>query len=43
MKNHITMLMVILLVVACFALPPDARAVSPPPGGCYPNYTTAER
>ena len=42
MKNHITMLMVILLVVACFALPPDARAVSPPPGGCYPNYTTAE-
>jgi len=42
MKNHSIMLMAILLVVACFALPPGARAVSPAPDGCYPNYTTAE-
>jgi trimeric autotransporter adhesin len=42
MKNHSTMLMAILLAVASFPLPPGARAVSPPPDGCYPNYTTAE-
>jgi hypothetical protein len=36
------MLMTILLAVACFALQPGARAVSPAPDGCYPNYTTAE-
>jgi hypothetical protein len=42
MKNHSTMLMTILLAVACFALQPRARAVSPAPDGCYPNYTTAE-
>lgn len=32
----------ILPVLACFALLPGARAVSPAPDGCYPNYTTAE-
>ena len=26
----------------CFALSPTAQAVSPPPDGCYPNFTTAE-
>jgi hypothetical protein len=42
MKNRSTMLMAILLVLACFALSPGARAVSPAPDGCYLNYTTAE-
>ena len=40
MKNRI--LMIILPVLACFALLPGAQAVSPAPDGCYPNYTTAE-
>src|SRR5436305_3153658 len=42
MKNRNTILMVILPVLACFALLPGARAVSPAPDGCYPNFTTAE-
>ena len=33
---------VIPLLLACFALSPKAQAVSPPPDGCYPGYTTAE-
>ncbi|HEY4271936.1 MAG TPA: tail fiber domain-containing protein [Candidatus Udaeobacter sp.] len=40
MKNRI--LMAILPALACFALLPGARAVSPAPDGCYPNFTTAE-
>jgi hypothetical protein len=40
MNNRI--LVAILPVVACFALLPGARAVSPAPDGCYPNFTTAE-
>ena len=32
----------ILLVLACFALSPSARAVVPPPDGGYPNENTAE-
>ncbi len=40
MKNRI--LMVILPVLACFAFLPGARALSPAPDGCYPNFTTAE-
>ena len=40
MKNRI--LVIILPVLACFALLPGAQAVSPAPDGCYPNYTTAE-
>jgi len=32
----------ILLVFACFALSPAARALNPPPDGGYPNETTAE-
>jgi hypothetical protein len=42
MNNRSINLMVIMLVLACFALSPAARAVSPVPDGCYPNYTTAE-
>lgn len=34
--------MSILPVLACFAFLPGARAVSPAPDGCYPNFTTAE-
>jgi hypothetical protein len=39
MKNRT--LIAILPVLACFALLP-AQAVTPPPDGCYPNFTTAE-
>src|SRR5437764_4853741 len=42
MKNRSNVLLVILPVVACFALLPGAQAVSPAPDGCYPNFTTAE-
>ena len=42
MKNRSTILMAILPVLTCFALLPGARAVSPAPDGCYPNFTTAE-
>src|SRR5713101_2078411 len=42
MKNRSTILMAILPVLACFALLPGARAVSPAPDGCYPAFTTAE-
>jgi hypothetical protein len=31
-----------LSVLVCLACLSGARAVSPPPDGCYPNYTTAE-
>src|SRR5438105_14481424 len=34
--------MTIVPALACFALLPGARAVSPAPDGCYPNFTTAE-
>jgi hypothetical protein len=43
MKNRSTILMVILPVLACFAFLPGAQGqLSPPPDGCYPNFTTAE-
>src|SRR5438874_1271408 len=42
MKNRSTILMAILPVLACFALLPGAQAGTPPPDGCYPNFTTAE-
>jgi Chaperone of endosialidase len=42
MKNRNIICGAILPVLACFALLPGAQAVSPPPDGCYPNYTTAE-
>ena len=34
--------LLITLALACLGLLPRALAVSPPPDGCYPNYTTAE-
>jgi hypothetical protein len=42
MKNRITASMVILPVLACFALIREARALTPMPGGCFPNFTTAQ-
>ena len=30
------------LLITCFAFPPMAKAVVPPPDGGYPNFTTAE-
>ena len=41
MKNRSMTLMAMLLVLACLALLPGARAVSPAPDGCFPNFTTA--
>src|SRR6266576_1481608 len=37
-----TPLFFVALLLACFALSPMARAVSPPPDGCYPMFNTAE-
>src|SRR6266496_930282 len=42
MKNRSTILVAILPVLACLAVLPEARAVSPAPDGCYPGFTTAE-
>src|SRR6266513_2972649 len=43
MKNRRTILMVILPVLACFAVLPGAQGqLSQPPDGCLPNFTTAE-
>src|ERR1043166_6695890 len=43
MKNRSKLLLAILPVLACFAFLPGAQAqLSPPPDGCYPNFTTAE-
>src|SRR5438128_2111916 len=42
MKNRSKTLIAILPVVACFALLPGAHGqLNPPPGGCFPNFTTA--
>jgi hypothetical protein len=30
------------LIPVCYGLSPEAQAVSPPPDGAYPNFTTAE-
>jgi hypothetical protein len=32
----------VTLALLCFGLSPKAQAVSPPPDGAYPNFTTAE-
>ena len=32
----------IIVALVCFAFLPKTQAVSPPPDGCYPNFTTAE-
>src|SRR5216117_2650351 len=42
MKNRSKISLAILPVLACFTLLPGARAVTPTPDGCYPNFTTAE-
>ena len=42
MKTKKTMLVAVLPVLACLAFLPRARAISPAPDGCYPNFTTAE-
>jgi hypothetical protein len=42
MKNQKIIFAAILSVLACFALSPKARAVSPPPDGGYANANTAE-
>jgi hypothetical protein len=42
MKMSIQSLAILTFAFSNFALSPKARAVSPPPDGCYPNFTTAE-
>src|SRR5438552_1091774 len=42
MKHRSTIVMAMLPVLACLALLPGGRAVSPAPDGCFPNFTTAE-
>ena len=42
LKRSTPLLCLIALVVGCFGLLTAAQAVSPPPGGCYPGFTTAE-
>lgn len=37
-----TTLKTTLLALGCLALLPQSRALSPPPDGCYPGFTTAE-
>jgi hypothetical protein len=37
-----TPVFLVVLGLACFGLLPQMQALSPPPDGCYPNYTTAE-
>lgn len=42
MKNQHITLTLIILALGCFAFLPKTQAVSPPPDGCYPGFTTAE-
>ena len=43
MKKQKAILIAILPVLACFAFLPRAQGqLSPPPDGCFPNFTTAE-
>ena len=42
MKNCAIIFTTILSAAACFGVLPNVQAVSPPPDGCYPNFTTAE-
>src|SRR5262249_49412806 len=32
----------LLIPIVCIAASPQVRAISPPPDGCYPNFTTVE-
>src|SRR5439155_638 len=41
-RSPLRAFLLIPLALACFALSPTARAVSPPPDGGYPNQNTAE-
>src|SRR5947207_13028045 len=41
MKTQKNTFKAILLVLGCLAFSPAAQAVSPPPPGGYPNFTTA--
>jgi hypothetical protein len=40
--NQKIMFTAILMVVGCLAFVSQMQAVTPPPDGCYPNFTTAE-
>src|ERR1051325_5989530 len=42
MKNRAIIVTTVLSSAACFGLLPQVQAVTPPPDGCYPNFTTAE-
>src|SRR6478752_5122795 len=42
MKTRNTILLASLATLGCFTLLPGARAVTPPPDRCFPNFTTAE-
>jgi endosialidase-like protein len=37
-----TLLPIPIILILAFGLSPQARAVNPPPDGCYPGFTTAE-
>jgi hypothetical protein len=41
-RNTIAVFTTIVLMLACFALFPEAQAVVPPPDGGYPGGNTAE-
>jgi hypothetical protein len=42
MKKQTITFAAILMALGCFAVSPQIHAVSPPPDGCYPGFTTAE-
>jgi hypothetical protein len=42
MKKQTITFTAIILTLGCFAFLPRTQAVSPPPDGCYPGFTTAE-
>jgi hypothetical protein len=42
MKKQNKTFKAILLVLGCLAFLPQMQALSPPPDGCYPGFTTAE-
>jgi hypothetical protein len=41
-QKQINTLKAILLGLACLTFVPQTQALTPPPDGCYPNFTTAE-
>jgi hypothetical protein len=42
MKKQKNTFKAVLLVLGSLAFLPQMQAISPPPDGCYPNFTTAE-